>query len=216
MIFQMLISLLIFGNTLIACDRGSRLISEAGGAAAIAGTASSANTASLAGAVGISDSTMTPPVQEIPTIPGAPGILDFADFYAVMPADNPNPIPGNTIVQFPNTGSTNGGIPRIGPGTFVLPIPGTYLVLLQASVTGGGQLMLRQYSDGLPQKYTVVGRSTGNTQIVGFNLVTTVAAPVTLEVVNPPGNTSITLTPYAGDSNANDPVTAHLVIIRIQ
>lgn len=212
---RLLMTLLVLANTLTAvCDRGSRLISEAGGAAAIAGTAASQDAPSLAGVVGISDPNQVAPFEVIPTLPGAPGILDFADFYALMPTDNPDPILANGNVKFPRTGSTNGTIQRVegSLGRFLLTLPGTYLVLFQGAVTEAGQLML-QISDNEPVAQTVVGRSAGNTQIVGFGLVTTHVYNVILEVINPAGNNSITLTSNAG---GNQPVSAHLVIIRIQ
>jgi hypothetical protein len=88
---------------------------------------------------------------------------------------------------------------------------GTYEVLFQVSVTEAGQLDLT--INGTEQAYTVVGRATGTTQIVGMVLVTTTVINSLLTVRNPAGNsTALTITPLAGGAN---PVSAHLVITQI-
>lgn len=188
------------------CDRGDRLIGEAGGAAGIPGVAGPAGAPGIAGAAGSQG------IQGIPGIPGAPGVLDFSDFFALMPGDNAATIAPNTAVLFPQTGSTSGSITRLNSSMFLLPTIGTYLVLFQASVTEPGQLMLRL--DAVPIANSVVGRLTGTSQIVGISLVTTTTPNGILEVINPPGNAAaLTMTPVAGGTH---PVSAHLVIIRIQ
>lgn len=172
-------------------ERGSRLLSEIGGVAG------------AAGAAGIG-------------IPGLPGIIDFADFYALMPPDNPDAfavVAAGSAVEFPQDGPTSGIITRLSSSTFLLPIVGTYLVDFQASVTEAGQLMLR-LNGGLVAN-SVVGRATGTSQIVGMSLVTTTSPNSVIEVINPPGNSpALTITEFAG-SVAN-PVSAHLIIIRLR
>lgn len=194
-------------STLFAgSQRGNRLISEAGGAAAIPGVAGPAGSPGVAGAAGLQG------IQGIPGIPGAPGILDFSDFYALMPPDNASTVAAGAAVEFPEGGSTSGVITRLGPSSFLLPTIGTYLVQFQVSVTENGQLMLSLNS--APIASSVVGRATGVSQIVGISLVTTTTSNSVLEVINPPGNTpALTITPDAGGTHA---VSAHLSIIRIQ
>lgn len=185
------------------CDRGERLISEAGGAQGIPGVAGPAGAPGLAGAAG---------VPGVPGIPGAPGILDFSDFYALMPGDNAATVAPDTAVLFPQNGPSSGVITRLNSSMFQLPTIGTYLVQFQVSVTEAGQLMLRLNSNLVQD--SVVGRATGTSQIVGTSLVTTTTPNSILEVVNPPGNSpALTITPFAGGTHS---VSAHLVIIRIQ
>lgn len=192
----------IFAGT----DRGDRLISEAGGAAGIPGVAGPAGAPGVAGAAGEQG------IPGIPGIPGAPGVLDFGDFYALMPPDNATTVALGASVEFPEDGSISGGIVRTSPSAFLLPTIGTYLVQFQVSVDEPGQLQLEL--NGVPLAYTVVGRATGTSQIVGIFLVTTTAANSILEVVNPAGNPiALTITPLAGGTNA---VSAHLSILRIQ
>ena len=63
-------------------------------------------------------------------------------------------------------------------------------------------------------EYTVAGRATGASQIVGMAIVTTTAVDSVLTVRNPAGNTeALTITPLAGGTR---PVSAHLVITQIQ
>ena len=62
-----------------------------------------------------------------------------------------------------------------------------------------------------PLAYTVVGRATGTSQLVGMSFVTTVNS--TISIMNPPGNsTALTITPNAGGASA---VSATLTITRM-
>ena len=141
----------------------------------------------------------------------------FADFYALMPSDNAATIAAGSAVQFPQNGPFN-NISRLGtsPSQFTLPAIGTYQVTFQVSVSEPGQLVLGlDTTTGATElAYTVVGRATGTSQIVGTCLVTTTVANETLTVRNPAGNsTALTITPLAGGTL---PVSAHLVIVRLQ
>ena len=67
--------------------------------------------------------------------------------------------------------------------------------------------------NGQDLDYTVVGRATGTSQIVGMAMVTTTSINSVLTVRNPEGNaTALTITPLAGGTR---PVSAHLVITQI-
>ena len=88
---------------------------------------------------------------------------------------------------------------------------GTYQILFQVSVTEAGQLILTLNGEDLA--YTVVGRATGTSQIVGMAIVTTTTINSILTVRNPAGNAAaLTITPLAGGTR---PVSAHLVITQI-
>lgn len=188
-------------------ERGDHLFEEGGGVVGIPGLAGPAGAPGLAGAAGAAG------IQGIPGIPGAPGILDFSDFFALMPPDNGAAILGGQAVAFPHVGSTTGVIAATGPTTFLLPTIGTYLVQFQVDVIEPAQLQLSLNTIPLPA--TVVGRATGDTQIVGVSLVTTSSAGSILQVINPAGNNPLTPAPY--DSlNPVNPGSAHLTIIRIQ
>lgn len=214
MILHMLILVLTLGGSLTSqlfasTERGDHLITEAGGAQGIPGVAGPAGAPGLAGVAGAAG------VQGIPGIPGAPGILDFSDFYSLQGgafSDNSPPVPAGGAVVFARNGSSNGTITRTGPSSFNLPTIGTYLVLFQVDVTAAAQLQLRLNS-GLILN-SVVGRATGSSQITGISLVTTTTANSVLEVINPPGNaTTIAVPPNDGGTQ---PISAHLVILRIQ
>ena len=133
-----------------------------------------------------------------------------------MPPDNAATVPPGGDVDFPAEGpNSGGGIFRTGADTFNLTDIGTYQVFFQVSVTEPGQLVLT-LDDGagaIEFEYTVVGRATGTSQIVGIALVQTSVTNTILTVRNPAGNTTaLTITPLAGGTN---PVSAHLVITRI-
>ena len=142
----------------------------------------------------------------------AVGKLSAADFYALMPGDNSATVAPGTDVQFPNDGPFSGSdITRLGSSTFNLAAVGIYQVFFQVSVNEPGQLEISLNLAPLP--YTVVGRATGTSQIVGICLVQTFIVNSVLSIRNPSGNvTALTITPLAGGV---DPVSAHLTIIRI-
>jgi hypothetical protein len=80
------------------------------------------------------------------------------------------------------------------------------------SVTEQGQLILTL--NGADLAYTVVGRGTSTTQIVGMALVSGTTINSVLTVRNPAGNpAALTITPLAGGTR---PVSAHLTIEQIQ
>ena len=143
---------------------------------------------------------------------GGLGILSFADFFALMPPDNAATVGIGEDVSFPQNGPTSGtNITRIGPTTFNLSAIGTYQVLFQVSVTEPGQLILTLNNADID--YTVVGRATGTSQIVGMALVNTTVVNSILTVRNPAGNAAaLTITPIAGGARS---VSAHLIIMQI-
>ncbi|MCE5170741.1 hypothetical protein LQV63_15650 [Paenibacillus profundus] len=134
-----------------------------------------------------------------------------------MPPDNAATVAAGADVQFPQNGPTSGGgIFRTSASTFNLSAIGTYQVLFQVSVTEAGQLVLTLDSGGgaIQLAYTVVGRATGTSQIVGIALVTTTVINSILTVRNPATeSTALTITPLAGGT---EPVSAHLVITRLR
>ena len=88
--------------------------------------------------------------------------------------------------------------------------------MFQVSVNEAGQLDLALDTGGgaVELNYTVVGRATGTSQIVGLCLVQTTVINSVLTVQNPAGNAGVlTITPFAGGARA---VSAHLVITQIQ
>jgi len=67
--------------------------------------------------------------------------------------------------------------------------------------------------NGQDLEYTVVGRATGTSQIIGMAIVTTTVEDSILTVRNPAGNsTALSVTPLAGGTRS---VSAHLVITQI-
>ena len=105
----------------------------------------------------------------------------------------------------------NTNIGRLGPSSFNLGPIGTYQILFHVSVTEAGQLILTL--NGQDLDYTVAGRATGTSQIIGMAVVTTTAVNSVLTVRNPAGNpAALTITPLAGGTR---PVSAHLVITQI-
>ena len=144
-------------------------------------------------------------------IPG--GVLNFADFYALMPPDNAATVAPGTDVSFPQNGPISStDITRLDDSSFNLAEIGTYQVFFSVPVDEAGQLILTLNGDDLA--YTVAGRAAGASQIIGMAIVETTAVDSVLTVRNPAGNaTALTITPLAGGTR---PVSAHLVIVQIQ
>ena len=138
---------------------------------------------------------------------GASGTMHYAEFFALAPSDDPDTIAPGTAVEFPQVGPTDGSIVAHSPSQFVLAALGPYQVTFQVSVTEAGQLVLGlDYGDGVNElPYTVVGRSSGSSQIVGTALVQTTAPDAYLTVRNPAGApTALTVTPFAGGTDPSD------------
>ena len=130
-----------------------------------------------------------------------------------MPPDNAATVAPGTDVSFPQDGPNSGtGIARASDDSFTLAQIGTYQVLFQVSATEAGQLILTLNGADLP--YTVAGRATGTSQIVGMAIVETTSVNSVLTVRNPDGTAeALTITPLAGGTR---PVSAHLVILQLQ
>jgi hypothetical protein len=141
--------------------------------------------------------------------PGTNGTSVYAEFFALMPPDNSATVAPGAAVQFPRTGPQAGSaISAVSSSSFLLAAVGTYEVFFAVSITEPGQLELSL--NGTALNYTVVGRATGTSQIVGESLVTTASANSTLQVINPAGSsTALTVTPLAGGASA---ASASLVI----
>ena len=138
----------------------------------------------------------------------------YAEFYAVMPAENATAVAPGDSVDFPNNGSFFGGIVRSGTSAFefVLPVVGSYEVYFSVSVAEAGQLGVLLNSALVPS--SIVGKDGLDSQLIGRCVVDTTVANSILSIVNPISNsTSLTLTPNAGGTEA---VTATLLIKRLK
>jgi BclA C-terminal domain/Collagen triple helix repeat (20 copies) len=136
---------------------------------------------------------------------GSGSALDFAEFFARMPADNVATVtPGNAI-SFPQNGPTRGAIVRINPSEFVLTNAGVYKIEFAASITEAAQLQLTV--NGTSVSYAVFGRATGTSMITGGALITATPGDI-VAVINASAG-PVTLTPLAGGANA---VTAYMIV----
>jgi hypothetical protein len=126
-----------------------------------------------------------------------------------MPPDNSSTIAPGSDVQFPLEGPVGGSsILPITSSTFALTNVGAYEVTFNVGVTEPGQLELSL--NGVELAYTVVGRATGTSQIVGQSLVT-VSAPDSVLAVENPSAESLPLT-VTTDAGGVLPASASLII----
>jgi hypothetical protein len=150
-----------------------------------------------------------------PTGPSG-GLTSFGNFYALMPPDNPTGIGQFQAVAFPTPGPC-AGVVAYSNSEFVLPDAGVYEITWQVSVDEEGQLelWLDSGTGPYPLPQTVVGRRTGNCQIVGDTLIATNVMNSIVSVRNP-NNTVLTLPPYAGGGfTGTVPVSATITIKQI-
>ena len=147
---------------------------------------------------------------EIPIVP--PTSRAFADYYAIAPSDNPNPIPAGTAIAFPRGSSSDfASISRIGESSFNLSEAGAYLVMFQVSVEDSAQLQLS--INARPLAYTVAGTDSDSSQITGMAIVTTVREDAELRVVNAVNSgSSLIVTENAG---GDLPSSSHLIIVKL-
>jgi hypothetical protein len=197
------------GYWLVAKDGGVFAFGDAGFSGSMGGKTLAAPIVGAASANSGGSGTTGPQGPTGPPGPqGPPGTSDYAEFYALMPPDNPATVGSGQPVSFPQDGPADGAITRVDDSSFTLADVGTYQVSFQVSVTEPGQLELSL--DGVALPATVVGRATGTSQLVGDSLVTTTTPDEPLEVLNPLGNSpALTITPLAGGTQ---PVGASLVI----
>ena len=147
-----------------------------------------------------------------PTGPAGSIILNYADFYALMPGDNTATIAPGTDVSFPQDGVISGSISRLSDSSFNLADIGTYQVFYEVPVSEAGQLELTLNSASLAS--TVIGRATGTSNITGMFIVETTAINSVITLRNPASNpAALTITPNAGGTL---PVSAHLIIMQLQ
>jgi hypothetical protein len=147
----------------------------------------------------------------------AGGVLEFADFYAMMPSDNAANIAPGQPLAFPDTGPSSGDIVPISTTSFMLTNVGTYQIFFEATVNQSAQLIIALDSGSGPVElpYTTAGCGLTTSQINGMALVKTTNVHSTISIYNPAtAPAAIRLTPNAG-STAH-PVSAHLMILRIQ
>jgi hypothetical protein len=184
----------------------------AAGSTGATGTAGSTGATGAAGAFGPTGATGSAGATGSTGATGTGGILGFADFFALMPPDNAATVAPGADVSFPQDGPVSGvGVSRTGPGSFNIAAIGTYQVFFQVSVAEAGQLLLTL--NGVDLAYTVVGRATGTTQLVGMAIVQTTVVNTIITVRNPAGNAAaLTITPLAGGTRS---VSAHLIITHI-
>jgi hypothetical protein len=145
-----------------------------------------------------------------PCEPGLPGTkINVSNFYALQPGDNAATVAAGSPIEFPNDGITNNAvITRLTASVFNLALVGIYEIFFQVSVTEAGQLVIVLNGAELP--YTVVGRATGTSQIVGMSLITTTLPGSILSINNVIASvTALTVTPIAGGTN---PVSANIII----
>lgn len=151
--------------------------------------------------------------QGLPGIDGRNAILNFAEFYSIVPRNNPQIIAVGSPVAFEQNGPTSIGstITRLSPGTFNIGAIGTYEIIFQVSISEPGQLIVVINSAQIIKN--CVGRETGNSQIVGNVLITISTINSIISINNPTGNSSsLTVTPNAG---GNFPVSCNLIIKQI-
>ena len=143
---------------------------------------------------------------------------NFAEFYALMPGDNAATVAVDAPLLLPQDGPSFGSvITRSSPSAFQLATVGFYEVSWQVSVTEAAQMLLWVNSGAVvgagaaPAKipYTVIGRATGTSQLVGRSTIETTVPNTIISLRNGASASALTITPIAGGT---DSVSANIVI----
>ena len=126
-----------------------------------------------------------------------------------MPPNNTSTIAIGAAINFNQNGPNNNIIiTKISSSTFNLSLVGLYEIIFQVSINEAAQLVI--VVNGIELDYTVVGRATGTTQVIGNCLVLTTTPNSILSINNCSGSASaLTITPFGGGSKA---ISANLII----
>ncbi len=149
---------------------------------------------------------------------GPAAVASFGDFYAQTTFDNPNPILPSETLKFSSIGNNSGGIvvdPYSNNDTFVLPVPGAYLVLFQANVAEAGAQLVLALDRGCGYDEISASRissAVGPTQIVGMYIVRTRGFNERIQV----RNAETSLVPITLTVNSGSPFSAHVLITQLQ
>ena len=152
-----------------------------------------------------------------PTGPQGPqgpagGVLSFADFFAINSEEEAMILQPGEDFAFPNTGAnSNSGISEITETSFNLENIGSYLVMFNVTTIQTPKLGLTLDDELLD--YTVAGRPSGASQIVGMTIITTTQENSVLTVRYPDDDA------YSGEAvpteNPRQDTTSHLVIVQL-
>ena len=135
-------------------------------------------------------------------VPGQRSIINYAEFFSLMPPDNAAPIAVGDFCHFAQNGINSGVISRASLSSFILPNIGIYEIMFNVCVAEAGQLVIDLNGNELPN--TVFGRATGTTQIIGISLIETTSINSIVAIKNPLGNsTALTVVPLSGGTKSN-------------
>ena len=140
--------------------------------------------------------------------PGVAATVNFAEYYALMPSDNPGPVAPGDDIEFPEDGPNQGTITRASSTTFVLADIGTYRVAFGMTIDERAQLQLTVNNVGIP--YATFGGG-ASAHVSGETFITTSVVNSSVTVRNV-GFYFLPLTQNAGGST---PITAYLTIQQI-
>ena len=142
------------------------------------------------------------------------GVLSYADFYAIDGETSAfkNLQPGEDFA-FPEDGANSGsGISRISDTSFNLAKAGSYQVMFH--VTAVQIKKLGVTLNGTMQDYTISGRPSGASEIVGMTIVTTTQDDTVLTLRYPEDEEAIS--DVQPTDNPYLDITSHLVIIQLR
>lgn len=163
------------------------------------------------------------PYYPIPGPPGPPGpmgprgpqgpagtIEQYASFYALAPADNPDAIDPGERVAFPNARLATAGITTTNGEVFNIRDAGVYQVNFRVNSSEAGQLQVEL--NGVPVVSSVYGTAGTNGEISG-NMILNIPANSQFALINPATETTIiTVQPNAGGTL---PTTSEISFVKL-
>ena len=138
-------------------------------------------------------------------------MLSFADFFAFNSEEEAAILrPGEDFV-LPENGASGGGITRVSESSFQLADTGHYLMMFHVTTIQTPKLGLTLNGELLD--YTVAGRPSGGSQIVGMTVVT-VSQENSVVTLRYPEDESDN-TGVLPAENPREDTTSHLVIVQL-
>jgi hypothetical protein len=160
-----------------------------------------------------------------PTGPTGPAgsALSFANFYALMPTNNPDQLYSGDSIAFPNTNIISGtDISRSNSTEFILESIGNYQVYFVFTINQRGQVGVSLNSTILPNSIVGIeniGQLSGKfiISVTSISSVLSIKLTGNRDPIDPAqADVSFTLIKYAGMSNKIiSPVSAQLIITRL-
>ena len=138
------------------------------------------------------------------------GVLSFADFFRTDDSEEYKVLQPGEDFPLPEDGAASGGITRISETSFNLADIGSYLVMFCVTTIQTPKLGLTL--NGQTQAYSIAGRPSGGSQIIGMTIVTTQQEDTVLTLRYPDDESDNAVMPAEAPREDS---TSHLTVVQL-